>query len=231
MTILSREIKDSLHRDLRLEFRDTIDFRSKKATGFFGGSSIESRQLVFLEDAALGKQAAVAELTEGQDSKGPIHVRVSPNLASLAPIQLSQQVPRAAWGPPKAAGGTEGAGAARGPGPGMVRRMSRGHASGGGAGGQIYGHKSNAKPGAVPASAAAPGKPPQLPPPPSAQRRSFSSFPQAQAIHAFSAAKGDQLSFNVGAVVHIVERSGDDWWMCELNGKVGLTPSNYLKML
>lgn len=78
----------------------------------------------------------------------------------------------------------------------------------------------------------APPKPP-LPPKPAGdmRRRTFTSFPTARAEHAFKAGGSDQLSFGAGQVLHILERSSDEWWMAELEGKVGLVPSNYVKAL
>ena len=82
-----------------------------------------------------------------------------------------------------------------------------------------------------PLAAAASAKAPPLPPPPTNRRQTFSSFPLAQGIHAFTAADSEQLSFGKGSVLHILEQGSTEWWTAELDGKVGLVPSNRVKLL
>jgi len=64
------------------------------------------------------------------------------------------------------------------------------------------------------------------PPPPSRQI----SLPHAQGMWAFAAENSNELSFNAGDVIEIVEQNGD-WWKGRFNGKEGLFPANYVKLL
>jgi hypothetical protein len=72
---------------------------------------------------------------------------------------------------------------------------------------------------------------------PSAQppARSVPSAPPATVIHAvgafdFNATDPTELSFKTGDNLIIHKKEGD-WWEAELNGKKGLVPSNYLKLV
>lgn len=65
------------------------------------------------------------------------------------------------------------------------------------------------------------GPPPQIPP---------SAGPRARANYAFAAGSPEELSFNPGDVLNILQQTGD-WWMAELNGRRGLIPSNYVSMI
>ncbi len=54
-----------------------------------------------------------------------------------------------------------------------------------------------------------------------------------QAIHAFHGELPCDLSFDAGAVIIILTRtsSQNDWWEGRLQGRVGIFPSNYVKVL
>lgn len=65
------------------------------------------------------------------------------------------------------------------------------------------------------------GPPPQAPP---------SAGPRARANYAFAAGSPQELSFNAGDVLNILQQSGD-WWMAELQGRRGLIPSNYVSLI
>ena len=91
-----------------------------------------------------------------------------------------------------------------------------------------YGDKARGVP--LPKAPAVPSKAPPLPPAPPGRRQTFSSFPLAQGLHEFREAGADYLSFGAGAVLHVLEKGGE-WWTCELDGKVGLVPSNRVKLL
>ena len=47
-------------------------------------------------------------------------------------------------------------------------------------------------------------------------------------IHDCVSEDPDDLSFNRGDVMYIIERIDMNWWMGFLNGKVGLVPCNFL---
>jgi len=74
------------------------------------------------------------------------------------------------------------------------------------------------------------------PPPPSNQRsappppgRSTQSFPVAKGMWAFTAENPNEISFNAGDSIEILEQNGD-WWKGRVNGKEGLFPANYVKL-
>ena len=41
----------------------------------------------------------------------------------------------------------------------------------------------------------------------------------------------DELSFEKGCVVNVIDKLDADWWTGELNGQTGLFPSNYVAPL
>ena len=49
-------------------------------------------------------------------------------------------------------------------------------------------------------------------------------------MHEFRESGPDYLSFGAGAVMHVLEQNGE-WWTVELDGKVGVVPSNRVKLL
>ena len=219
LTTLVREAENA-GRELPLEFSDRLEYRSKKGGGFFS-SGLETRTLIFTQDDSLGSDAAVAELVqEPKPVKGDLttRVRVSPAMGSAASIQLDTTTPRQAWA---AAGGGAKAGA---PPKRLSKQSSRGIVMPGGG----YGDKARGVP--LPKAPAVPSKAPPLPPAPPGRRQTFSSFPLAQGLHEFREAGADYLSFGAGAVLHVLEKGGE-WWTCELDGKVGLVPSNRVKLL
>jgi len=80
-----------------------------------------------------------------------------------------------------------------------------------------------------------PGGQRSAPPPPQGQRTAppppgRQSFPLAQGMWAFTAENPNELSFNSGDTLEILEQNGD-WWKGRLNGKEGLFPANYVKLV
>lgn len=43
----------------------------------------------------------------------------------------------------------------------------------------------------------------------------------------FEAENPDELPFKKGDILMVLEKNDDGWWKGELNGKVGVFPSNY----
>lgn len=43
----------------------------------------------------------------------------------------------------------------------------------------------------------------------------------------FEAENPDELAFKKGDIITVQEKNDDGWWKGELNGKVGMFPSNY----
>eukprot|EP00064_Thunnus_orientalis_P012670 superscaffoldBa00001970_g12705 len=60
------------------------------------------------------------------------------------------------------------------------------------------------------------------------QQRKTSTL-QVRAIYSFQAKETDELEFNVGDVIKVLECSNQAWWKGQLRGKIGLFPSSYTK--
>ncbi|XP_060909828.1 GRB2-related adapter protein-like [Labrus mixtus] len=73
----------------------------------------------------------------------------------------------------------------------------------------------------------APPLPPHCPPIPAPRQHKPSPKQQVRALYSFRAEEKDELSFNVGDVVQVLERPDPAWWRGQLRGKTGLFPSNY----
>jgi len=65
-------------------------------------------------------------------------------------------------------------------------------------------------------------------PPPSIQRPP--SNLRVRGIYQFDAQLPTELPFRVGDIMNVVETHGE-WYQAELNGRVGLIPSNYVEVL
>lgn len=50
---------------------------------------------------------------------------------------------------------------------------------------------------------------------------------QVRAIYDFTAEEDDELGFNAGDVIEVVDRSDPSWWKGRLRGRTGLFPANY----
>jgi len=46
-------------------------------------------------------------------------------------------------------------------------------------------------------------------------------------MHVFAAENGDELPFLKGDIIVVLEKNDDGWWKGDLNGKIGMFPSNY----
>ncbi|XP_031734599.1 GRB2-related adapter protein-like [Anarrhichthys ocellatus] len=81
------------------------------------------------------------------------------------------------------------------------------------------------------ASLPPPTAPPQpdSPPTPASGQQEASSGLQVRALYSFDAEEKDELAFNAGDVIKVVERSDQAWWRGQLRGNTGLFPSNYTK--
>jgi hypothetical protein len=51
------------------------------------------------------------------------------------------------------------------------------------------------------------------------------------ALYSYQSTSADELSFHKGSVISVISKDEGDWWKGELNGKVGLFPSNYVQPL
>ncbi|KAL7405224.1 hypothetical protein ABVT39_025513 [Epinephelus coioides] len=73
---------------------------------------------------------------------------------------------------------------------------------------------------------------PRLPncsPSPAPRQHKTSPKLQVRALYSFQAEEMDELQFNAGDIINILECSDEAWWKGELRGKTGLFPSNYTK--
>lgn len=51
------------------------------------------------------------------------------------------------------------------------------------------------------------------------------------ALYKYTALNADELSFEKDSVIKVIAKEEPDWWKGELNGVVGLFPSNYVQPL
>uniref|UniRef100_A0A8C9Z4R7 Osteoclast-stimulating factor 1 n=1 Tax=Sander lucioperca TaxID=283035 RepID=A0A8C9Z4R7_SANLU len=86
----------------------------------------------------------------------------------------------------------------------------------------------------LPLPAPLPATPLSVCPPTPAPRQVFNSRPtvsssklQVRALYSFHAEEKDELEFNAGDVIKVLESSDQAWWKGMLRGKTGLFPSNY----
>ncbi|KAI3353468.1 hypothetical protein L3Q82_019994 [Scortum barcoo] len=86
----------------------------------------------------------------------------------------------------------------------------------------------NASPLPAPRPALRPAPPPSdcLPTPEPRQHKAPSKL-QVRALYSFQAEETDELEFNTGDIIEVLECSDQAWWKGQLRGKTGLFPSNY----
>ncbi|KIP09806.1 hypothetical protein PHLGIDRAFT_125956 [Phlebiopsis gigantea 11061_1 CR5-6] len=68
------------------------------------------------------------------------------------------------------------------------------------------------------------------PPPPPAQEEPEPEGEWAEAIYEYTSDDPGDLQLQEGQHVLIVERTSDDWWTAEYQGKRGLVPASYMKV-
>lgn len=54
-----------------------------------------------------------------------------------------------------------------------------------------------------------------------------SSLMQVKALYDFTAEETDELGFNAGDVIEVLEQTDNSWWKGRLRGRCGLIPANY----
>ncbi len=52
---------------------------------------------------------------------------------------------------------------------------------------------------------------------------------QCQVQFDYKSDRDDELTLKLGEIVNVIEKRADGWWRGDLNGKVGLFPSTYVK--
>ncbi|XP_042724463.1 intersectin-1 isoform X2 [Lagopus leucura] len=53
---------------------------------------------------------------------------------------------------------------------------------------------------------------------------------QVIGMYDYTAQNDDELAFNKGQIINVLSKEDPDWWKGEVNGQVGLFPSNYVKL-
>ncbi|MCJ8749899.1 hypothetical protein PDJAM_G00192810 [Pangasius djambal] len=53
---------------------------------------------------------------------------------------------------------------------------------------------------------------------------------QVIAMYDYKAANGDEMTFQKGQLINVLNKDDSDWWKGEINGVTGLFPTNYVKM-
>ncbi|XP_041258063.1 intersectin-1 isoform X3 [Onychostruthus taczanowskii] len=61
-------------------------------------------------------------------------------------------------------------------------------------------------------------------------RPAAASVCQVIGMYDYSAQNDDELAFSKGQIITVLNREDPDWWKGEVNGHVGLFPSNYVKL-
>ena len=60
---------------------------------------------------------------------------------------------------------------------------------------------------------------------------SNSTMPRCKALYQFEGRSGDELSFEAGDVINVIDKKADGWWVGEIRGKQGVFPGNYTQEL
>jgi len=60
---------------------------------------------------------------------------------------------------------------------------------------------------------------------------SYVAVEQVVALYKYQKQNQDELSFEKGCVINVINKLDSDWWTGELNGQTGLFPSNYVAPL
>uniref|UniRef100_A0A8C4LH38 Intersectin-1 n=1 Tax=Equus asinus TaxID=9793 RepID=A0A8C4LH38_EQUAS len=58
----------------------------------------------------------------------------------------------------------------------------------------------------------------------------FPAVCQVIGMYDYTAQNDDELAFNKGQIINVLNKEDPDWWKGEVNGQVGLFPSNYVKL-
>ena len=55
--------------------------------------------------------------------------------------------------------------------------------------------------------------------------------PQYRALYSYAGQHDDELAFNAGDIISLISKDEEAWWKGELDGRVGVFPSNYVEEL
>ena len=53
--------------------------------------------------------------------------------------------------------------------------------------------------------------------------------PQFKALYTYAGQHDDELAFNAGDIIALISKDEEAWWRGELDGRVGVFPSNYVE--
>ena len=51
------------------------------------------------------------------------------------------------------------------------------------------------------------------------------------AVYPYNAQHEDELTFHKDSVINVLNKDDDNWWKGEVNGLIGMFPSNYVESL
>lgn len=52
---------------------------------------------------------------------------------------------------------------------------------------------------------------------------------QVEALYPYTAMNDDELTFEAGAIISVIDKEDAAWWKGTLNGVIGVFPSNYIQ--
>jgi hypothetical protein len=53
--------------------------------------------------------------------------------------------------------------------------------------------------------------------------------PQFRALYSYAGQHDDELPFNAGDIISLISKEEEAWWKGELDGRIGVFPSNYVE--
>ncbi|KAJ3129049.1 Osteoclast-stimulating factor 1 [Nowakowskiella sp. JEL0407] len=65
-------------------------------------------------------------------------------------------------------------------------------------------------------------------PPPRPSRKDVKEISVVQALYSYAPQNQDELEFDEGDILYVVNKNDPNWWMCRKGEKQGLVPSNYV---
>jgi len=54
---------------------------------------------------------------------------------------------------------------------------------------------------------------------------------RVMALYSFEGQSQDELTFNEGDILEVIEEDQSGWWRCSLLGKIGWVPANYVELV
>ena len=63
------------------------------------------------------------------------------------------------------------------------------------------------------------------------EKEEIAKKPQYRALYTYAGQHDDELAFNAGDIISLISKDEEAWWKGELDGRVGVFPSNYVEEL